>query len=214
MTGTMAGVPEHDANLTLLIESSRKGDRDASGRLFALIYDELKVIARRSRYAGGHGETMQPTALANEAYMVFERRFPIPPSGERESRETFFRTVALAMRTILRDHWRRKNAEKRGGGDKPVALGAHDPAARGTPGSDGDGEMDQLDFLSLDAALDALEQYNERWCDVVMHRYFAGRSIEETAELMGVGVTTIKSDWQLAKAWLRREMEGSGESPV
>ncbi len=70
------------------------------------------------------------------------------------------------------------------------------------------GAFDPEDFLALDEALQRLERYNKRWCDVVMHRYFAGRTIEETADMLDVGVTTVKADWRLARAWLRRQMEG------
>ncbi len=190
-----------DENLTLLIAATRKGDERAREQLFAIVYEEIREIARRSRFAGADGETMQPTALANEAYLFFQDRFPRAPTDNRENRETFFRTVALAMRTILRDHWRKKNALKRGGGAAPFGYDGNDPVDAG-----GDCEFGSIDFLQLDEALDRLRVYNERWHDVVMHRYFAGRSIEETAELMGIGSTTVKTEWRVARAWLQREL--------
>ena len=90
-----------------------------------------------------------------------------------------------------------------------VALGEHDPADGGEGGFDG------LDFLALDEAMDRLANRNARWCDIVMHRYFAGRTIAETAELTGLATSTVESDWKLAKAWLRRELDvgpGSGDT--
>jgi RNA polymerase sigma factor (TIGR02999 family) len=188
--------------VTILLDRVRQGDRRAEDQLFTLVNDELRAIARRSRYVGRPGETMQPTALANEAYLHLIRRMPMPPADERGGREWFFRIVAWAMREILRDYWRKKNAAKRGGREALGALGEHDPADRR-----GD-RLGNTDFLALDEALTNLEQYNERWFDIVMHRYFAGRTLEETAELMGLGLTTVKDDWKLARAWLGRELDG------
>ena len=190
-----------DDNLTMLIVASRAGDTTARERLFELVYEELRQIARRSRFAGADGDTLQPTALANEAYLLFHDRFPCAPCDDRENRETFFRTVALAMRTILRDYWRKKNAAKRGGGAQPFRFDRGDP-----PDPSCDNEFKSIDFLQLDEAIDRLRLYNERWHDVVMHRYFAGRTIEETAGLMGIGTTAVKTEWRLARAWLRREL--------
>lgn len=190
-----------DDNLTMLIAATRRGDDRAREQLFAIVYEEIRDIARRSRFAGADGETMQPTALANEAYLFFQDRFPCAPSDDRESRETFFRTVALAMRTILRDYWRKKTALKRGGVAPRFGLDGNDPVDVG-----GDDEFDSVDFLQLDDALDRLRFYNEQWYDVVMHRYFAGRTIEQTAEIMGTGTTTIKTWWRVARAWLHREL--------
>jgi RNA polymerase sigma factor (TIGR02999 family) len=196
-------------NLTLLISQSRTGSEDARQRLFTLVYDELLQIARRSRYVGRAGDTMQPTALAHEAYLLFGKRFPVPPRDEPENRVTFFRTVAQAMRTILRDYWRKKRSAKRGGGAPRVSLGTP-----GAPEPGSDSGLDAVDFLALDEALSRLERYNQRWFDVVMHRYFAGQSIEETAAQMGCGITTVKDDWRLARGWLHRELGGqAGDRP-
>jgi len=192
----------HD--ITALIEAGRR-DPAARERLFERVYGELHRIARRARHAGRDGDTMQPTVLVNEAFLLFERNFPLPPKDQTESRETFYRTVAQAMRLILRDTWRQKQAAKRGGSRNVVALGDHDPGEQAQ-------SLDGADFLALDAALNGLEAYNRRWFDVVMHRFFAGRSLEETAELLGVGLTTVKGDWKLARAWLRREVAGGEDA--
>ncbi|MEC9374440.1 MAG: ECF-type sigma factor, partial [Planctomycetota bacterium] len=90
-------------NVTTLIVAARHGDREAKDALFNLVYEELRAIAHRTPLVGRDGETMQPTVLANEAYLQFVRRIPPPPENEPDSRAAFFRTVALAMRTILRD---------------------------------------------------------------------------------------------------------------
>ncbi len=189
-------------DVTRLLQAVRDGETDARARLFEVVYAELRQVAARARFVGGHGETMQPTVLANEAYLMLARRLSIPLHNEPTNRQEFFRAAALAMRMILRDYWRARTARKRGGGQPRPGLGDHDPAAP-------QAEFEQHEFLALDASLKRLEQYNPRWYAVVLYRHFAGRSIEETADLVGVAVSTVKSDWQLARAWLRRDIEGS-----
>ncbi len=186
--------------LTSLIAACRVGDVDAKARLFEAVYEDLRQIAHRAYRVGSHGSTMQATVLANEAFVLLDRSFPEPPEEVLESRATFFRTVALAMRTLLRDYWRAKRAAKRVGDLEAGVL----PTDVAGP----DEELDRADFLALDEALGELESYNLRWYEVVMQRYFAGRSIEETAELLEMGQTTVKSDWALARAWLRRRLGG------
>ncbi|MEM7228851.1 MAG: ECF-type sigma factor [Planctomycetota bacterium] len=190
-------------DFSTLIAQARDGDAEAGERLFAEVYDQLRQIARRSRFVGKDGETMQPTVLVNEAFLSLGKRWPMPPDNEPDNRATFFRTVALAMRTILREHWRSKQALKRGGGEQPLALDE-----QLTPDHGGEA-LDRADYLALDSAMDKLERYNHRWHDVVLHRYFAGRTNEETATMLGVGLTTVKTDWQLARAWLHREIMGT-----
>ena len=183
----------------MLIQASSAGDRQAQSELFTIVHDELRRIARRCRYVGAPGETLQATALVNEAYIELSRRMALARPESASVREAFYTTVARAMRTILRDYWRSRNAEKRGGGARAGSLPEGDGLA--APPSD----FDAADFLTLDEALQRLETFNPRWFQVVMHRYFAGREIEETAELMNISPSTAKSDWQLARAWLRRE---------
>jgi RNA polymerase sigma factor (TIGR02999 family) len=193
-------------NVTVLIQAARDGDAAARDRLYSLIYDELRHIAARLRRGAGRAGSLHPTLLANEAFLLLERRFPAPPRNQPESRATFFRSVALAMREILRDHCRRQKALKRGGFSPAVALHAQATITSAPPvSSDGAGAVD---LLALSEAMANLERYNRRWFDVVSYRYFAARTIEETAELLGVGVTTVKSDWALARAWLHREIMG------
>ena len=184
----------------MLIEASSAGDRQAQGELFTIVHDELRRIAGRCRYVGAPGETLQATALVNEAYIELSRRMALARPESASVREAFYTTVARAMRTILRDYWRSRNADKRGGGARDGAL----PQGDG-PGAPPTG-FDAADFLALDEALQHLETFNPRWFQVVMHRHFAGREIEETAELLSISPSTAKSDWRLARAWLRREM--------
>jgi RNA polymerase sigma factor (TIGR02999 family) len=190
------------AALTTLVEAARGGDSAARDLLFAAVYEELLAIARRSRFVGRAGQTLQPTALVNEAYLQLSRRFAVPEHEDRSGREVFFTSVAFAMRKILSDHWRAKTAEKRGGGAPQLRFQEGDAPGIGTD------ELDPVDFVALDAALDRLAQYNPRWHQIVMHRYFAARTLEETAELLDLAVSTVKVDWQLARAWLLRAVGG------
>lgn len=192
-------VPDND--LTTLIELSRS-DASARAELFDRMHEELKRIARWTPRVGRPGDTLQATVLVNEVFLRLERRFPPPPKDVPESRATFYRTVGLAMRTIIRDHYRAKAAAKRGGGAGAQHL--VEPALGGEPGE----AAASAEALALEDAMDRLKAYNPRWYDVVLHRYYAGRSIAETADLLNIGTTTVSSDWQLARAWLRREIEG------
>lgn len=191
-------------NISQLLQDVADGRDGASDELFSVVYDELRRIARDSRFVGSHGDTMQATVLANEAYLALARRLSLSDKAEASNWEAFYRSIALAMRTILRDHWRAKTAAKRGGNAMPVPL--VNEMAQQTEGA-----FSAIDYLALDEALGELEAFNPRWFAVVMHRHFAGRSIEETARLLDVGVSTVKSDWQLARAWLRRHMRAESD---
>lgn len=186
--------------MTALIARARAGSDEDRNALVDAIYDEVRAIAGTARYAGRHGDTLQPTAIAGEFFVELCRRFPPPPESVPESRATFFRSVALAVRQIIREHWRRAQADRRGGGHVPASLEeqAVGGAAHGAPA---------VDALALDVALDDLERYNLRWYNVVMHRYYAGRTVEETAMLLGTAPSTVAADWRLARAWLARRLE-------
>ena len=183
-----------------MIVDARNGDKETKDKLFTVMYEEMRRIAAKSRGVGRCGHTMQPTVLANEAYLFLEKRFPLPPNEEPENRATFFHTVALAMRAILKDYWRKKKAKKRGEGKTPAVLESSIEDKE-------EGDFDAVDFLVLDEAMDRLEARNSRWFSVVMHKYYAGRATPEIAHLMGVSVETVKKDWKLARAWLLRELD-------
>lgn len=196
----LRSVMPNEREITRAIAAARDGESGAKDRLYELIYDDLKRIALRIPHVGRPGDTMQPTVLLNEAYLDLERRFPGKPQEVKENRATFYNSVALAMRTLLRDYWRSKLALKRGG-DKRRADHDLDRIALDSP-SEWSGER----YLALDEALERLEKYNPRWYGVVMHRYFAGQTIEQTAELMGAAPSTVSADWKLARAWLRQAL--------
>ncbi|MCC7389212.1 MAG: hypothetical protein IT431_10635 [Phycisphaerales bacterium] len=185
-------------DLTSLIVAARQGGDAQRQELLELLYVEIKQISAGTPYVGRRGDTLQPTAVASEIFVELCRRFPPPPLSLPESRATFFQSVAFATRRIVREHWRAKQALKRGGGRAPAPLLEEpDPPAS---------SADPIDALALDEALDHLESYNERWFGVVMHRYYAGRTIEETAALLGCATSTVTTDWRLARAWLARRL--------
>jgi len=175
----------------------RDGDGSALEALLPLVYDEMRRLAGSYLRREREGHTLQPTALAHEAYI----RLIDQHSVTWESRAHFMGLAAQAMRRILADHARRHGARKRGGGAARVSLSIaeHDVAA--DPGD--------VDIQELDAALEDLANLEPRQARVVELRFFGGLSIEETGEVLGVSPATIKRDWTLARAWLYRELRGS-----
>jgi RNA polymerase sigma-70 factor, ECF subfamily len=177
----------HNTSVTAILESTSGDDRSAIDRLVPLIYEELRALARR-QLRGEHAEhTLQTTALVHEAYLKL--------AGGRirgRGRAYFYAAAAQAMRQVLVDRARRRRAAKRGGGAEPVTLGA------------ADAEVDSyaIELLELDAALTRLARLSERQVQVVEHRFFAGMSVRETAEALGVSTRTVEADWALARAWL------------
>lgn len=187
----------HD--LTQVLNAAADGDSAAAAQVLPLLYDELHRLARARLARTPPGQTLQPTALVHEAYVKLVQHGDPGWRGRRH----FFAAAAAAMRQILVDRARRKASEKHGGGAKrsheepEIAL-----------------EPPREDILALHEALTKLEQEDARKGQIVMLRYFAGLSPEETAEAMDVSPRTIEREWRYIKAWLRREMrdgEGEGE---
>lgn len=180
----------------MLIEAACKGDAGAAADLLPLVYEELRKLAsaRMAREPRrGAGQTLQPTALVHEAFLRL-----IGPDGQSvrwDGRGHFFGAAAIAMRRILVERARARNAEKRGGGrrvDLEVDQLAEEPESE--------------DMLALDDAMAALAKADARKHEVVMLRYFAGLSIEDTASALNMSPATVKNDWAFARAWLRRRM--------
>ncbi|MBV9880159.1 MAG: sigma-70 family RNA polymerase sigma factor [Gemmatirosa sp.] len=169
---------------------------DAAGALnalFPVVYDELRRLAGRYLRDERAGHTLQATALVHEAWMrlVDQRRLDVA------DRAQFFGAAAETMRRILVNHARDRKAAKRGGGATPITLGAALRVAGAAPDDD---------LLAVDDALTALAALDPRQARVVELRYFAGLSIEETGEVLGVSPATVKREWATAKAWLRHAM--------
>jgi RNA polymerase sigma factor (TIGR02999 family) len=173
----------------------REGDTSAEAQLLPLVYDELHILAQVLFRNQRADQTLQPTALVHEAYLKLIDQDAVAFDG----RAHFFRVAARAMRQILIDHARARNAAKRGGGWERVTI--EQPGAAALP----------LDVLALDEAVTQLSQVDQRQADVVEMRFFAGLTIEETAQALGVSERTIDLDWKMAKAWLSRALS-SGET--
>lgn len=189
---------EAKGEITECIEAVRLGKQGARDRLYWLVYDDLKRIARSIPGVSEPGGTLPPTALVHQTFIELERRFPLPPQLCQESRATFYHSVALAMRTIARDHCRARRAMRRGGGARL------EPLRESRVGSIQD--FDPVDYVALDRALEQLESYNVRWYRVVMLKHFAGRTLAEIADWLDVATSTVISDWSLARAYLQREL--------
>jgi RNA polymerase sigma factor (TIGR02999 family) len=179
---------------TSLLRDLARGDRGAVDRLMPVVYEELRALA--ARYVGqqGGGQTLQPTALVHEAYM----RLVAGPDGPFNGRAHFMALAAKVMRGILVDHARERAALKRGGDlhrvtlDEEVAVSA----------------SREVDVLALDEVLTRLTSLDERKARVVELRFFAGMSIEQTAEALGIARSTVAEDWRTARAWVAMELVG------
>lgn len=188
-------VQEPDGELTILLQEARAGRKDANDRLAKGIYDELRrtaaILLRHERA----DHSLQPSALVNEALL---RLFGGPAVAEAPNRRYLFAAAGHAMRQVLVDHARQRRAAKRGGAMTRVPL---DDVL-------GFYEAQQLDVLALNEAVDGLMALNERQGLVVTLRFFAGLSVPEVAEALEVSITTVESDWRVARAWLRDRLGG------
>ena len=186
--------------LTQLLIDWGNGDKEAFERLTALVYDELRRMAHGHMNRERAGHTLQTTALVNEAYLrlIDQRR------SRWQNRAHFFAIAAQLMRRILVDHARTRGRAKRGGGEPAAALELTlEEAPPLTP------ERSE-ELLDLDEALRKLEAVDSRKAAVVEMRHFGGLSVEEVAEVLQVSPNTVIRDWNLSKAWLRREVEAGG----
>lgn len=179
-------------DVTGLLVSWRQGDAAALDRLVALVYDELRRVARRHLRREQPGHALQATALVHEVYM----RLVDVDRLTLKNRTHFFAVAAKLMRQILVDHARRQHADKRGGGVTIVSLEGVLPAT----------QAPSVDVLALDQALEALSVIDARQAGVVELRFFAGLDIDEAAEALGVSTATVEREWALAKAWLHRRL--------
>lgn len=161
--------------------------------LVARLYDELRALAHAHLRHERTGHTLGTTGLVNEAYL---RLAPQSELGLLD-RPRFFAVASNTMRRVLVDYARKRKRIKRGGGDTPVQLEEVEHLLS---------EEEAEELLALDQALNRLEAVSPRGCAVVHHRFFAGLSLEETAEVLGVSSKTVQRDWLTARAWLRKEV--------
>jgi len=180
-------------DVTGLLLAWGKGDASAGDRLLSAIYDELHRQAARAMRGEREGDTLQATALVHEAYirLVDQRRI------EWRNRAHFFGVAAQMMRRVLVDRARARLATKRGGEFQQVTLGDEEAGEMGAA---------SLDVLALHDALERLAALDPEQARLVELRYFGGLNIDDTAEALGVSPATVKREWAVARAWLRREL--------
>ena len=186
-------------NVTQLLVKWSEGDQKALDELMPLVYSELRRLAGNYLRRERQNHTLQPTALVNEAYLkLVDQRSP-----HWQNRAQFYGVAAQMMRRILVDHARQHQAAKRGGSDQQRLsitsagqLGAKQLAAEPV-----------IDLLALHEALEELTAIDPQQGRIVELKFFGGLSIEETAEVMGIGHATVERDWKMARAWLRRKLE-------
>jgi RNA polymerase sigma factor (TIGR02999 family) len=182
------------SDVTRLLDAIGQGDRQASAELLPLVYDELRRLAAEKMAHERPGQTLQATALVHEAYL---RLVDVARRPQWDGRGHFFAAAAEAMRRILVENARRKGRLKHGGELNRVELGESDLAAT-TPD-------DRL--LAIDEALDRLSADDPQAAELVKLRFFAGFSLTEAAEILGMSRTSAYEQWAYARAWLRCQVE-------
>ncbi|HMH42334.1 MAG TPA: sigma-70 family RNA polymerase sigma factor [Pyrinomonadaceae bacterium] len=181
-------------NVTLLLKKWSEGDQSALEKLMPLVYSELRRLAGNYLRRERNNHTLQPTALVIEAYLkLIDQRRP-----RWQNRAQFYGVAAQLMRRILVDHARQNKAAKRGGSDQ-MRLSITSAGQLG--------EQPEIDLLALHEALEELKTFDEQQERIVELKFFGGLSIDETAEVLGVGHATVERDWKMARAWLRRKLE-------
>ncbi len=183
--------------ITQLLQAWCSGDEKALEELMPLVYGELHRLAHRYMLRERVGHTLQTTALVNEAYLKL-----IDATKVRwQNRAHFLAISAGLMRRILVDFARTRDSRKRGGDVRKVEL---EESCVASPGRN-------MDWISLDGALNSLAAIDPRQAKVVELRFFGGLRVEETAEVLGISPRTAKREWAVAKLWLLREMKHGGE---
>jgi RNA polymerase sigma factor (TIGR02999 family) len=181
------------ADVTQILSQIEQGDPSAANQLLALIYDELRKLAAARLAAENPGQTLQATALVHEAYV---RLIDVQAAQRWDSRGHFFAAGAEAMRRILIERARKKASQKRGGKLERLSIDAVDIADHASP----------EELLLIDEVLEALAKHDPSAAEVVKLRYFAGLTINEVAESLGMSRRTIYRHWNYARAWLSAEL--------
>ena len=183
------------SDATVLLEAVEQGDPEAPGRLLELVYTELRHLAASKMAREDPGHTLQPTALVHEAWL----RLVGAKNMKFENRAQFFSAAAEAMRRILIERVRRKRAQRHGGDFVRVDVGTLEFAAP---------DQDQR-LLDVHEVLDKFTAEHPIHAKVVMLRYFVGMTNEETSEILGLSVATVKNYWTFARTWLFHEIKNS-----
>lgn len=182
-------------DITRLLRRAAEGDREASEKAWVAVYDEVRRIAHRELVRRG-GATLSTTGLVHEAYV----KLAAPAPGSVQNRSHFYALACRAMRQVLVDRARHRNADKRGGGSAPVTLNAEGVPAVGNA---------DAALIELDEALSRLAAMNPRLVQVVECRFFGGLSFPETAEALGISLRTAEREWSRARAHLYRMLQPS-----
>ncbi len=190
IAGSVLSDDKNDTVIQLLARA-RAGDAEASSELLPVIYDELRSLAGGIFRSQNPGHTLQPTVLVHDAFVRL-----VDSDVELNGARHFYALAAKAMRQILTDHARKKQAQKRGGEWDKVTIS--DQSALGT--------SDEVDILVLEEALEDLAKLNPRHAQLVELRFFGGLTIDEAAEELGVSRQTAVNDWTVARSWLKKEM--------
>lgn len=191
----MAEKPQNSRNITLLLNEWKQGDQDAFDKLTQYVYDDLKHRAAAYMKNQRSDHTLQTTGLVHEAFIKLIDKNEI----EWKDRQHFMAIASIAMRHIIIDYARQRNRDKRGGRNENLPLDeAQYISSKGNS---------QIDLIALDEALTKLASFDERQSKIVELKYFGDLTLEEIAGVLGISHTTVKRDWNIAKAWLRRQLE-------
>jgi len=191
----MAEKPQNSRNITLLLNEWKQGDPDAFDKLTQYVYDDLKHRAAAYMKNQRADHTLQTTGLVHEAFIKLIDKNEI----EWKDRQHFMAIASIAMRHIIIDYARQRNRDKRGGRNENLPLDeAQYISSKGNS---------QIDLIALDEALTKLAAFDERQSKIVELKYFGDLTLEEIAGVLGISHTTVKRDWNIAKAWLRRQLE-------
>ena len=184
--------------ITIALKAAIDGDPKGAINLLPLVYNELRTIARARLKNLPPGQTLQPTALVHEAYI----RVVGSEDPGWDCRGHFFAAAAKAMRDILVDEARRKNAWKRGGGKDRMDLDYVEPVF----------QLPSQDVLAVDEAVKQLERDDPRKGEIVNLRFFARMTVEETAAILEISPSTVRREWRYIRAWLSRELNSDGDT--
>ncbi len=187
-------------DVSAILTAIDNGDLRAADQLLPLVYDELRVLAAQKLAREFPGQTLQPTALVHEVYLRFVGEELRGSRQTWKSKGHFVGAAAEAMRRILVERARHKQSLKAGGDRRRQELADVDARV----------EPPDTDLLALNEALEKLERQDQRKAELVKLRFFAGLTIEEAAEALGIATSTADSDWLYARSWLRVEMEEGG----
>ncbi len=185
-------------DVSRLLQGASRGDRESFAALVTLLYRELSRLAHQRLLREGTGHTLGTTGLVHEAYLKLSAQ----ASARWENREQFFAVASEAMRRVLVDHARRRLRDKRGGGAGHLRIDEAFDALPATAMTDDQSE----DMVALDEALARLAAFNPEGARIVELHFFGGMSLSDIGSVMGTSERTVRRQWSVAKAWLRREL--------